>query len=91
MRGILSEKHGAVTTLKITERSRDTFIIRKDKNIIEAAKLMRLFNVGNLIVVTQAKEGNMPIGILTDRDIVMHVVTDGSDPGSVKVTDIMSK
>jgi predicted transcriptional regulator len=70
---------------------RDTFIIQKDDNIVEAAKLMRVFNVGDLIVVTTHKEGNTPIGIVTDRDIVMHVVADNADPQSVKVAEIMSK
>jgi len=70
---------------------RNTFIIRQDENIAEAAKLMRVFNVGDLIVVAQAKEGNRPVGILTDRDIVMRVVADERDPKSVKVADIMGK
>ncbi len=70
---------------------RDTFIIQKDDNIVEAAKLMRVFNVGDLIVVTTHKEGNTPIGIVTDRDIVMGVVADNADPQSVKVAEIMSK
>ncbi|MGB5964945.1 MAG: CBS domain-containing protein [Sulfurimonadaceae bacterium] len=71
--------------------NRDTFIIQKDDNIVEAAKLMRVFNVGDLIVVSASKEGNTPIGIVTDRDIVMHVVADNADPQSVSVGEIMSK
>ena len=70
---------------------RDTFIIQKDENIVEAAKLMRVFNVGDLIVVAQSKEGNTPVGILTDRDIVMEVVAKNADPQGVKVAEIMSR
>ena len=71
--------------------TRDTFIIQKDDNIVEAAKLMRVFNVGDLIVVTASQEGNTPIGIVTDRDIVVSVVADNADPQNVKVVEIMSK
>ena len=70
---------------------RDTFIIQKDDNIVEAAKLMRVFNVGDLIVVTANREGNIPIGIVTDRDIVIGVVADNTDPQNVKVSEIMSR
>ena len=71
--------------------NRDTFIIQKDDTIVEAAKLMRTFNVGDLIVVSVSEDGNIPIGIVTDRDIVMGVVADNTDPKSVKVAEIMSK
>lgn len=71
--------------------NRDTFIIQKDETIVEAAKLMRVFNVGDLIVVSASKNGNTPIGIVTDRDIVLKVVADAVDAKSVKVSDIMSK
>jgi predicted transcriptional regulator len=71
--------------------TRDTFIIQKDDNIVEAAKLMRVFNVGDLIVVSANEDGNTPIGIVTDRDIVMGVVADNADPQNVKVSEIMSK
>ena len=71
--------------------TRNTFIIQKDDNVIEAAKLMRVFNVGDLIVVTANREGNTPIGIVTDRDIVVNVVADSADMQNVKVSEIMSK
>ncbi len=70
---------------------RNTFIVHKDDTIVEAAKLMRVFNVGDLIVVDTSKEGNTPIGILTDRDIVVKVVADTADPQNVTVAEIMSK
>lgn len=71
--------------------NRDTFIVQEDVNIVETAKLMRVFNVGDLIVVTAGEHGNLPVGIVTDRDIVLHVVADAADAGVVKVSDIMSR
>ena len=68
--------------------TRNTFIIQKDDNVIEAAKLMRVFNVGDLIVVTANREGNTPIGIVTDRDIVVNVVADSADIQNVFVPGV---
>ncbi len=70
--------------------NRDTFIVQKEENIVEAAKLMRVFNVGDLIVVSFSKKGNTPIGIVTDRDIVVKAVAENADTQSVTVADIMS-
>ncbi len=71
--------------------NRETVIVQKNENIVETARLMRHFHVGDLIVVTESADGNIPIGIVTDRDIVMEIVADNADPQSVKVAEIMSK
>ena len=56
--------------------TRNTFIIQKDDNVIEAAKLMRVFNVGDLIVVTANKEGHTPIcSILTETLMTSEAVS----------------
>jgi len=70
---------------------RDTFIVQKGDSVVEAAKLMRVFNVGDLIVVDAGKEGNRPLGIVTDRDIVLNIVADNADPKTITVGEIMSK
>ncbi len=71
--------------------NRETFIVLKDENIVEAAKLMRHYHVGDLIVVTKSEESNIPVGIITDRDIVMEVVANSADPKTVKVSEIMNQ
>ena len=71
--------------------NRETIIVLKDENIVEAARLMRHYHVGDLIVVNKSEDGNTPIGIVTDRDIVMEVVANHVDPQTVKVVDIMSQ
>lgn len=55
--------------------------------VYEAAQFMRKAHVGSLVVVN---EQHNPIGILTDRDIVLSVVAAGLDPQVVKVTDVMT-
>lgn len=70
---------------------RNTFIVQKEDTVLEAAKLMRVFNVGDLIVVEASKEGNTPIGIVTDRDIVVKVVADAADAQNITIAEIMSR
>ena len=55
--------------------------------IAEAARAMRQKNVGALIVVNAGR----PLGVLTDRDIVVDVVAAGKDPDVVQVSEIMRK
>ncbi len=69
--------------------NRDTVIVRKDDSIAAAAQLMREFHVGSVVVVEEA-EGAKPIGILTDRDLVVEVLAAELGPETVSVGDIMS-
>ena len=55
--------------------------------VAEAAGAMRGKNVGALVVVNAGR----PIGILTDRDIVVEVDAQGMDPDAVRVADIMRR
>ena len=71
--------------------TRETVIIYENENIIEAAKLMKKFHVGDLVVVEESEDGRIPIGIVTDRDIVVEVVAFEANPSDILVKDIMSK
>lgn len=53
----------------------------------EAALFMRKAHVGSLVVVNAQRN---PVGILTDRDIVLSVVAAGLEPKNVKVTEVMT-
>jgi CBS domain-containing protein len=56
-----------------------------------AAELMREEHIGFLVVVPEEPRGPQPpLGVLTDRDIVVSVVAKRADPGSLKVGDVMS-
>lgn len=56
-----------------------------------AAELMRQEHVGYLVVVPQEPRGPQPpLGVLTDRDIVVTVVAKRADPATLKVGDVMS-
>jgi CBS domain-containing protein len=54
--------------------------------VIEATQLMEQNNVGSVVVI----QNDRPVGIVTDRDVVIRVVNKGLDPGKCPVADIMS-
>jgi len=57
----------------------------------EAARLMREHHVGDLIVVERRGGRDVPVGIVTDRDLVLEVLAQRVAPDSVSVRDIMSE
>ena len=61
------------------------------QGVADAAALMRDQHVGNLIVVEQRGGALVPVGILTDRDIVVGVIAKGIAPDDVTVGDAMTR
>jgi len=71
--------------------SRTVAVIEPEATLREAALLMRNAHVGAL-VVTERKDGvTRPMGVITDRDIVVAVVAvPGARPEGIRVRDVMS-
>ncbi len=65
--------------------------IGRSRGVAEAAALMRDQHVGNLIVVEPRGGALVPVGILTDRDIVVGVIAKGVSPDAVTVGDAMTR
>lgn len=65
--------------------------IAADASVRAAAETMRKRHVGSLVVVDQPNGERMPIGIVTDRDIVLSVVAAGVDAHRLTVADVMSR
>jgi CBS domain-containing protein len=57
-----------------------------DASCREAAVLMRDAKVGAVVVA----EGNRPLGVVTDRDLVVRVLAPGDDPDRVRLREVMS-
>ena len=57
------------------------------QSLTDAAKLMKQEDVGSVPVV----DGDRLVGLLTDRDIVVRGIADGSDPNAVQVGAIASR
>ena len=68
-----------------------TISCKRDETVQGAALLMRKHHVGDLVVVDGPDAAPIPVGILTDRDIVVAIVALGLDPASLQVGDIMSE
>ncbi|MBE0575755.1 MAG: CBS domain-containing protein [Desulfuromonadales bacterium] len=70
--------------------NREVVVVDREKTILEAAKMMRSEHVGAL-VVTDSRNGRlMPVGILTDRDIVVELLAEEIELDKVSVGDAMS-
>jgi CBS domain-containing protein len=61
--------------------------IEPGTSVVDAAKRMIQEEKGPLPIV----EGDRPVAIVTDRDIIAHVVAEGRDPNSVTVDDIATR
>lgn len=61
-----------------------------DASVPDVAALMRKHHVGDVIVVEQTAGNRIPIGIVTDRDIIMETVALEVDPKVFTAGDLMS-
>jgi CBS domain-containing protein len=61
-------------------------VVPKDTSVLDAARLMRDRGIGDVIVI----DGDEAEGIVTDRDIVVRAVAEGSDPSRVRVDEVLS-
>ncbi|MBE0619674.1 MAG: CBS domain-containing protein [Burkholderiales bacterium] len=57
----------------------------------QAAKLMRDHHIGALVVTEGGEGARIPVGIVTDRDLVVEVVAADVDYRTLTVGDIMSE
>lgn len=75
-------------TLK-TICNREVLIAQKIDTVVEAARLMREYHVGNVIIIEERNGLKYPVGIVTDRDIVVELIAKEVDINSVTLGDIM--
>lgn len=67
---------------------REVVILHRGDSALEAARLMREHHVGDVIVVEAVSR--VPLGIITDRDLVVEIMAMEIAPGSVTAGEIMS-
>jgi len=70
--------------------NREVVVIEAESSITEAARIMREYHVGDVVIVKTSYGKQTPVGILTDRDIALEIVAKGADPEIVQVGDAMS-
>lgn len=67
---------------------REVDLAEANEMVRAAAGRMAAREVGTLVIVDAARR---PVGILTDRDVVVRVVGRGRDPGLVPVGEVMTR
>ena len=71
--------------------NREVIVIKADESPREAVRLMREYHVGDLVVIREDPDGRRPVGMITDRDVVMELTAEEVEPEKVSVGDIMSR
>ena len=72
---------------------RNVATVRPNDDLMTAARLMRERHVGYLVVVepATAEKTWRPVGVLTDRDLVVSVMAREADARALRVEDVMSR
>jgi CBS domain-containing protein len=70
---------------------REVLVTERATTAQEAAKLMRQYHVGDLVVVDATSGQRVPVGIVTDRDIVISAVATGLDPKVFTLGDLLTR
>lgn len=70
--------------------NREVVIVQGETTVHEAAKLMRQNHVGDVVVVEERKGVRVPVGIVTDRDLVVEVMAPDLVQMVITVGDIMA-
>ena len=71
--------------------SRAVVTIEPACSVQEASMLMRRYHVGDVVAVEEYEGEKRPVGILTDRDIVIEVLANDLRPEDVTVGDVMGQ
>lgn len=78
--------------MKVAEHcKRSVVAIAGSTDIVEAAQLMREQHVGFLVVYEQGDDIRRPVGVISDRDLVLEVLAKDVAPHSVTVKDVMTR
>jgi len=75
---------GEICTREVVHCSRKT-------TALELAQIMRTSHVGDVIVADQPNGERIPVGIVTDRDLVVEVMAMEADPTVVTADDLMGR
>jgi CBS domain-containing protein len=70
--------------------NREVVIAERSTSVREAARLMRKHHTGDLVVVERKGKENIPVGIVTDRDLVVEVLAEDAPMDMLTVADLMS-
>lgn len=71
--------------------NREVVVGGPDQSISAIAHLMREHHVGDVVLVEDRAGAKVPVGIVTDRDLVVELLGEEVDPEAVAAKDIMTR
>jgi CBS domain-containing protein len=71
---------------RISELMATPVMIPAESTLVDAARMMRDSEIGDVVVAA----GDRPVGIVTDRDIVIRAIADGRSPERTAVSELCS-
>jgi CBS domain-containing protein len=69
--------------------TRNPICARPEDTVAQVAQLMKEKDIGPVPIVSGTSATNL-MGIVTDRDLAIHVVAEGRDPQTTLVRDVMT-
>ncbi len=72
--------------MKVKDLMKEWVTVKPDTKVSELAKILDQHLTGSALVV----DGNVPVGVVTERDILRKIVTNGKSPREIEVRRIMS-
>jgi CBS domain-containing protein len=70
--------------------NREVIIAQRSNTILKAAQFMRQYHIGDVVVIEERGGVRVPVGIVTDRDLVMEIMAPELDQTAITVGDIMA-
>ncbi|MCR4302814.1 MAG: CBS domain-containing protein [Gallionella sp.] len=67
----------------------ETVVIERDDTALNAAKLMRRHRVANVLIIGEYNGARIPVGIITERDLVVEIMAPELDYTVITAGDII--
>jgi CBS domain-containing protein len=67
----------------------DVVFCGRETTVLEAARIMRKKHIGDLVVIDDPADERAPVGLITDRDIVIKVLGNELNPAATAVGKVM--
>lgn len=71
--------------------NREVVIVKGDESLKVVAELMRTHHVGDVVLIKEEHQKRIPMGIITDRDLVLEILVPGLELEKVAAKDIMTE
>lgn len=70
--------------------NREVVVMTSDETVRDAARVMRKEHVGDVVVVADGNGSRRPVGIVTDRDLVIEVLAQEGNTDEITLGDLIT-